>query len=255
MSDDLVTFNVRYEKSLFQLKIKTPEDVLGFVKKLKNELQVEDADEIILLYPTPEGKMMEIKSDADINFLKKTKMCYDAVNKQIYCSAELVVILLKNLSDDSRAQMMILSKNVDQLASQFTELSQSIDDKLKNNAANILKEIKCLFFKNVQSSADNTPKIYNSEELQDTLKLKKLKPVVSPIPKMEKVKLPSFIDDKLTNDSNQQEKSSTTIDIDTLLEKLKQEGFSNTIQNIIALKRFDQDYEKVVTYLKSNSAI
>lgn len=34
MSDNLVTFNIRYEKSLSQLKIEAPEDVLGFIEKL-----------------------------------------------------------------------------------------------------------------------------------------------------------------------------------------------------------------------------
>jgi len=34
MSDDFVTFNIRWEKALFQLKIKTPGNVSGFMEKL-----------------------------------------------------------------------------------------------------------------------------------------------------------------------------------------------------------------------------
>lgn len=39
--------------------------------------------------------------------------------------------------------------------------------------------------------------------------------------------------------------------IDDLLEKLCNEGFKNPIQNIIVLKRFDNDYEKAINYLKN----
>lgn len=42
-------------------------------------------------------------------------------------------------------------------------------------------------------------------------------------------------------------------DTDSLLKMLKENGFSNPIQNIIVLKRFDNDYEKVVEYLKNSS--
>jgi len=34
MSGDFVTFNIRCEKALFELKIKSPVDVFGFVNKL-----------------------------------------------------------------------------------------------------------------------------------------------------------------------------------------------------------------------------
>lgn len=34
MSDDFVTFNIRCEKALFELKIKTPGNVSGFMEKL-----------------------------------------------------------------------------------------------------------------------------------------------------------------------------------------------------------------------------
>lgn len=38
MSNDFVTFNIRYKKALFELKIKTPGDVSGFIEKLVNRL-------------------------------------------------------------------------------------------------------------------------------------------------------------------------------------------------------------------------
>jgi len=37
MSDDFVTFNIRCKKALFELRIKTPEDVSGFIEKLVNK--------------------------------------------------------------------------------------------------------------------------------------------------------------------------------------------------------------------------
>lgn len=37
MSDDFITFNIRFEKALFELKIKTPGDVSGFIGKLVNK--------------------------------------------------------------------------------------------------------------------------------------------------------------------------------------------------------------------------
>lgn len=43
-------------------------------------------------------------------------------------------------------------------------------------------------------------------------------------------------------------------DIDSLLKMLVKEGFTNTIQNIIVLKRFENDFEKAVNYLKSSAA-
>lgn len=37
MSEDNVTFYIRYEKALFKLKMKSPIDVSGFVRKLVNK--------------------------------------------------------------------------------------------------------------------------------------------------------------------------------------------------------------------------
>jgi len=42
-------------------------------------------------------------------------------------------------------------------------------------------------------------------------------------------------------------------DIDVLLEMLVADGYTNTIQNIIVLKRFDNNYEKAKNYLKSTA--
>lgn len=42
-------------------------------------------------------------------------------------------------------------------------------------------------------------------------------------------------------------------DIDGLLECLVADGYTNTIQNIIVLKRFNNDYVKAKDYLKSNA--
>lgn len=48
-------------------------------------------------------------------------------------------------------------------------------------------------------------------------------------------------------------KSIEAKDIDTLLGMLSKEGFTNTIQNIIVLKRFDNDFDKAISYLKSSA--
>jgi len=37
MTDNFVTFNIRHEKALFELKIKFPGDVSGFVERLVNK--------------------------------------------------------------------------------------------------------------------------------------------------------------------------------------------------------------------------
>lgn len=42
-------------------------------------------------------------------------------------------------------------------------------------------------------------------------------------------------------------------DVDTLLAMLVQAGFTNTIQNIIVLKRFNNNYDQAINYLKSSS--
>lgn len=44
-------------------------------------------------------------------------------------------------------------------------------------------------------------------------------------------------------------------DFDDLLEVLANEGFTNTIQNIIVLKRFGNDYDKAIHYLRTGSSL
>lgn len=46
---------------------------------------------------------------------------------------------------------------------------------------------------------------------------------------------------------------STTTYTDILVSKLLEEGYTNTIQNIIVLMRFDNNYKKAVDYLKSHA--
>eukprot|EP00102_Acyrthosiphon_pisum_P021432 XP_016658642.1 PREDICTED: uncharacterized protein LOC100570394 isoform X2 [Acyrthosiphon pisum] len=70
MSEDFVTFKIRCEKALFELKIKSPKDISGFVKKLKNKLKLDESDDLVILCPVTDGNMMEIQSDDDIEFLK-----------------------------------------------------------------------------------------------------------------------------------------------------------------------------------------
>lgn len=53
--------------------------------------------------------------------------------------------------------------------------------------------------------------------------------------------------------SHENMKTNTPKDIDTLLDMLAKDGFTNTIQNIIVLKRFDNNYEQAINYLKSCS--
>lgn len=62
----------------------------------------------------------------------------------------------------------------------------------------------------------------------------------------------------LSENPNQQENSvdpNKPTDFDDLMEVLANEGFTNTIQNIIVLKRFGNDYDKVVNYLKTGSSL
>ncbi|VVC37941.1 Hypothetical protein CINCED_3A003404 [Cinara cedri] len=51
---------------------------------------------------------------------------------------------------------------MNQLTSQFAELSQTINDKLENNASHTLKNIKSMFFENSQPDSNNTPKTHVS---------------------------------------------------------------------------------------------
>ncbi|KAL4154155.1 hypothetical protein QTP88_001988 [Uroleucon formosanum] len=58
MSEDIVTFHIRCEKALFELKVKSPIDVSVFITKLKNELKLDESDDLVMLCPvSDDGKM------------------------------------------------------------------------------------------------------------------------------------------------------------------------------------------------------
>lgn len=110
---------------------------------------------------------------------QKTKLCYNAVSKEIYCNVELVVIIIyPQLPDNPNAQikvhilihcifnthvflinklifillffMKILSNTINELSSKFVELSLSMENNLKsikyiNNIFTICIIIKCIF--------------------------------------------------------------------------------------------------------------
>lgn len=262
MSDDFVTFNIRYEKSLREFKIKTPGDVSGFIEKLKNELKLEETDQLVILCPTHDGKMMEIQSDDDIEFLKKTKLAYNAITKEIYCNVELVVILIHELPDDTKAQVKILFNKFDKLASKVDEFSDEINKKLDDNKTNIVSTIRSILVEHLQIDCGNKSK--NNTLGEEDSDIKSNLGQRQKKPKKDKEKLSS------TTASGTNDNSSTTFenlrsnvsplaphlmpkDIDVLLEMLVNDGFTNTIQNIIVLKRFDNDYEKAKNYLKSSA--
>lgn len=61
----------------------------------------------------------------------------------------------------------------------------------------------------------------------------------------------------MSENQNKQEKltlKNSSKEIDDLLEILIKEGYTNTIQNIIVLKRFSNDCEKALNYLKTSAA-
>ncbi|XP_060862290.1 uncharacterized protein LOC132939230 [Metopolophium dirhodum] len=141
MSEDFVTFNIRCEKALFELKIKSPIDVSGFVKKLKNELKLDESDDLVILCPVSDGNMMEIQSDDDIEFLKNTKLTYNAENKDFYCNVELAVIIIHKLPDDPKIKFKVLSNKLNQLASQVDELSNVFKKMITENESSVISTI------------------------------------------------------------------------------------------------------------------
>ncbi|XP_025412784.1 uncharacterized protein LOC112685183 isoform X2 [Sipha flava] len=256
MTNDLVTFNVRYEESVFKLKMESPTDVHRFIQKLKNELNLEDTVDLILLYPTLDGKM-------------ETKLCYNAKSKEIYCSVEIVVIVIHELlEDDPKSQIMNLTKKVNRLSSQFDEYLLYFDNKLKENTSSVLESIRSMLSKQSQKNSSykvTKDDIGEQSKPNGTLDNGHTKPQKKVKKDEEKTSITSVYTDtpKLTdsvNDKNQEQipnNSSNTSakpkDIDNLLKMLVEKGYNNTIQNIIALKRFDNDFEKTINYLKSNA--
>ncbi|KAL5234926.1 hypothetical protein ACI65C_002336 [Semiaphis heraclei] len=257
MSDDFITFNIRFEKTLFELKIKTPENVSGFIEKLKNELNLEKTDELVILCPTPDGKMMEIQSDDNIEFLKETKLAYNAVTKEIYCNVELVVTVIHELPDDTKVQFMLLSNKIDKLASKIDELSDKFIQKIEGNQTSTFSSIRSIL-----AEIESVNKSKNNSLGEEDLDIKPNLGVRQKKTKKDKEKLSTTAG---TNDSssntpeNLKSDAPTSAprlvpkDIDVLLEMLVADGYTNTIQNIIVLKRFDNDYEKAKNYLKSSS--
>ncbi|XP_003243469.1 uncharacterized protein LOC100570394 [Acyrthosiphon pisum] len=141
MSEDFVTFKIRCEKALFELKIKSPKDISGFVKKLKNKLKLDESDDLVILCPVTDGNMMEIQSDDDIEFLKNTKLTYNAVNKDFYCNVELVVIIIHKLPDDPKVKFKVLSNKLKLLASQVDELSNVFNKIIHENESSVISTI------------------------------------------------------------------------------------------------------------------
>ncbi|XP_015372905.1 PREDICTED: uncharacterized protein LOC107168119 [Diuraphis noxia] len=261
MSDDFITFNVRFEKKLFELKIKTPKNVSGFIEKLKDELNLEKTDELVILCPTPDGKMMEIQSDDNIEFLKKTKLAYNAVTKEIYCNVELVVTVIHELPDDTKAQFMLLSNKIDKLTIKIDELSDKFIQTIEENKTSTFSSIRSILAEGLQTASVNKSK--NNSLGEEDLDIKVNLGQRQKKTKKDKEKLSSTTVATNDNSSNSPEnlKSDTPTsvpriirkDIDVLLEMLVADGYTNTIQNIIVLKRFDNDYEKAKNYLKSSS--
>ncbi|CAH1714497.1 unnamed protein product [Aphis gossypii] len=142
MSNVFVTFNIRCEKSLIELKLKEPTEISGFIETLKNELKLEETDELVILCPTFEGNMMELQSDDDIAFLKKTKLSYNAITKEVYCNVELVVIIIHKLQDDTNSQIMNLSKKLDNLASKVDKVLDEFNSKIDENSNSIFSTLK-----------------------------------------------------------------------------------------------------------------
>ncbi|XP_025193890.1 uncharacterized protein LOC112593618 [Melanaphis sacchari] len=262
MSNNFITFNIRREKELIELKLETPSNISGFIETLKNELKLEETDEIVILYPGPDGKMTVLQSDDDIEFLKKTKLSYNVVTQEIYCNVELVVIVVHKLPNDTNAELMVLSKKIENLTFQVNKLSDEFTMKIDENKTNTFSAIRSILTEYLQIDSGN--------KLKDSLgdeDLKESKPGVYVRPKKTKKDK-----EKLSTTTSGSNNNSSTIfeniksdtpkslpnvipkDIDVLLEMLVADGFTNTIQNIIVLKRFDNDYEKAKTYLKSSIA-
>ncbi|CAI6344845.1 unnamed protein product [Macrosiphum euphorbiae] len=263
MSNDFVTFNIRYKKALFELKIKTPGDVSGFIEKLKNELKLEETDELVILCPTPDGKMMEIHSDDDIEFLKKTKLAYNAVTKEIYCNVELVVTVIHELPDDTKAQFVMLSNKIDKLASKIDGLSDDFTKKMYENKTSTFSSIRSIMAEHLDIVSGNKSK--NNTLGEEDLDIKPNLGLRQKKIKKDKEKLSSTagtndnlstISENLMNlklDAQPTASGLISKDIDVLLEMLVADGYTNTIQNIIVLKRFDNNYEKAKNYLKSTA--
>jgi len=262
MSIVFITFNIRYEKDLIERKIKTPTDISEFIEMLKNELQLMETDELVILCPTSDGKIKELQSDDDIAWLKQTKLSYNAVTNEVYCNVELIVTAVHKFPNDPNAQFKILSNKIDDLTSKFDKLSDEIIRKNDEDKSSTCSAIRLILTELLQNNFEN--KLNNS--LGEGEDIKELKPNVDvrqKKTKKDKEKLSSTtssnnnastMSENFKSDTPKSASRPISKDIDVLLEMLVADGYTNTIQNIIVLKRFDLDYEKAKSYLKSSVA-
>ncbi|CAH1733080.1 unnamed protein product [Aphis gossypii] len=241
MSHVFVTFKFRYRKTSIKLEIKTPIDLSGLTDILKNELKLEETEELMLLCPTLDGNMMELQSDDDVKFLMETKIAYNAVTKTMHCNVELVVIIINNLLDDKEAQFMILSKKIDNLTFKVDKLSDFIENTDENKSSTFsairseskekntfLSELDQIGF---EPNLDECKK--NTEEDKESL-LSETNDNLSPTLEMERFDALSVL---LNFESE---------NVDSLFHKLKAYGFTDEFRNIIVLKKFNNDYEKAI---------
>ncbi|XP_022178021.1 uncharacterized protein LOC111039048 isoform X3 [Myzus persicae] len=128
MTEHFVSFHIRCKKELFEMKIKPPIDLPGFVESLKNELKLDEIDDIVVLFPVADGKM-------------NNKIIYDAEEEQICCNVELVVIIVHRLPDDPNAKFQILSNRLDQLTSQVDKLSDIFNKKMNEDNSSVVAAI------------------------------------------------------------------------------------------------------------------
>ncbi|XP_026818799.1 uncharacterized protein LOC113557461 [Rhopalosiphum maidis] len=254
MSDIFVKFNIRHEKTLIEVNMKLPEDLNELIDSLKNELKVEETDELVILCPTPDGNMMELQSDDDLNFLKKTKMAYDVVTKEIRCKSELVVNVIKNLPDDPKAQFMILSKKINDLTIKVDKLSNDFFKNIDEFKTSTFSTIRSILAEHLQKDSGNKSKdnfIGEVDSMDLKINLEKNKKNTEE----DKKKLSSE-----TNDDSSAMLENKRLDIptpvprhfDVLINKLVADGFTHNLLNVISLKRFNNDYEKTVNYLKTH---
>uniref|UniRef100_A0A2S2PLY8 PB1 domain-containing protein n=1 Tax=Schizaphis graminum TaxID=13262 RepID=A0A2S2PLY8_SCHGA len=254
MSDIFVKFNIRHERTLIKVNMKLPKDLNELIDQLKNELKLEETDELVILCPTSDGKMIELQSDDDVNFLKKTKMAYDVITKEISCKSELVVNVIKNLPNDTKAQFMMLSKTINDLTIKADKLSNDFIKNMDEFKTSTLS-IRSILAEHLQKNCGNKSKDNNFTGEVDSKDLK--------IDLDENKKNTEEDKEKLSSETNNNSSAmleNKRLDIptpvprhfDVLINKLAADGFTHNLLNVISLKRFDNDYEKTVNYLKTH---
>lgn len=259
MSHVFVTYKFLYEKTSIELEIKTPTNLSGLTDILKNELKLEETEELMILYPTPDGNMMELQSDDDVKFLMETKIAYNAVNKKMHCNVELVVIIINNLPNDEEAQLMFLSKKIDNLTLKVDKLSGLI-----KNTDKITYKVDQLsdFIKNIDENKSSTFSAIRSGSKEKNIYSDQIgfEPNLDECKKNteeDKEKLLSATTSETNDDFSFMSKMKrfdtfTSIlnfeseDVDSLFQKLKGYGVTEELRNLIVLKKFNNDYEKAI---------